>query len=254
MIKVLMGIWFFLLGSVVGSFLNVVIYRLPRRESIIFPSSHCPSCGHKLSVRDLIPIVSYILLKGKCRYCGTKISLRYPLVETLSGLYFAFVFYFFDFSFFTFKALVLFSLLLPIFFIDLEHMLIPDVISIPGTIVGFFMAVLEGKLGESFLGSVFYGGVLLFIYLSALLILKEEGMGQGDIKLGFMLGAFLELKLSILSLFLSYFIGGLISILLILIKRKEIKSAIPFGPFLVTSAFITLFFGDTLLKLYFSLI
>lgn len=250
--KVLITMWFFLLGSAVGSFLNVVIYRLPRRESIIFPPSHCPSCGHRLLSKDLIPILSYVLLRGKCRYCGTKISPRYILVELISGLYFALVFYFFGFSFFTFKSLIFFSLLLPVFFIDLEHMIIPDIISIPGIFIGLILSLFNGNLKQSIFGSVFYGGVLLFIYVSALLILKEEGMGQGDIKLGFMIGSFLGFKLSILSLFLSYFIGGLFSIALMGIKRKDLKTAIPFGPFLIFSAFISMFWGEMILNFYFS--
>lgn len=250
--KVLITMWFFLLGSAVGSFLNVVIYRLPRRESIIFPPSHCPSCGHRLLSKDLIPILSYVLLRGKCRYCGTKISPRYILVEVISGLYFALVFYFFGFSFFTFKSLIFFSLLLPVFFIDLEHMIIPDIISIPGIFIGLILSLFNGNLKQSIFGSVFYGGVLLFIYVSALLILKEEGMGQGDIKLGFMIGSFLGFKLSILSLFLSYFIGGLFSIALMGIKRKDLKTAIPFGPFLIFSAFISMFWGEMILNFYFS--
>lgn len=251
--KFLITIWFFLLGSAVGSFLNVVIYRLPRRESIVFPPSHCPSCGHNLSSKDLIPILSYVLLKGRCRYCGSKISPRYLLVELISSSYFALIFYFFDFSFITFKLLIFFSLLLPVFFIDLEHMIIPDVISIPGTIAGLTLSLFNGDLKQSVLGSVFYGGILLLIYLSALIILKEEGMGQGDIKLGFMLGSFLGFKLSILSLFLSYFIGGLFSIALMGIKRRDLKSAIPFGPFLILGSFTSLFLGDTILRFYFSL-
>lgn len=250
--KVLITMWFFLLGSAVGSFLNVVIYRLPRRESIIFPPSHCPSCGHRLLSKDLIPILSYVLLRGKCRYCGTKISPRYILVELISGLFFALVFYFFGFSFFTFKSLIFFSLLLPVFFIDLEHMIIPDIISIPGIFIGLILSLFNGNLKQSIFGSVFYGGVLLFIYVSALLILKEEGMGQGDIKLGFMIGSFLGFKLSILSLFLSYFIGGLFSIALMGIKRKDLKTAIPFGPFLIFSAFISMFWGEMILNFYFS--
>lgn len=251
--KLFITIWFFLLGSAVGSFLNVIIYRLPRRESIVFPPSHCPSCGHKLSSKDLIPILSYVLLKGRCRYCGSKISPRYLLVELISGFYFALIFYFFDFSFTTFKFLVFFSLLLPVFFIDLEHMIIPDVISIPGTITGLILSLFNGDLKQSILGSVFYGGILLLIYLLALMILKEEGMGQGDIKLGFMLGSFLGFKLSVLALFLSYFIGGLFSLVLIGIKRSSLKYAIPFGPFLILGSFISLFWGDLILRLYFSL-
>ncbi|TYT20970.1 prepilin peptidase [Dictyoglomus thermophilum] len=254
MLKIILTFWFFLLGSAVGSFLNVVIYRLPRRESIIFPPSHCPSCGHKLSAKDLIPILSYILLKGRCRYCGARISWRYPAVEFITGISYAILFWIYGFSLFIFKSLILISMLIPIFFIDLENMLIPDVISIPGIVVGLLFSFWEGNLVQGVLGSLIFGGILLLIYVVALLILKEEGMGQGDIKLGFMLGSFLGLKLSLFAIFLSYLIGGIFSIFVIVLRSKNLKTAIPFGPFLITGALISLFWGEVLIKLYLSLV
>lgn len=250
--KILFTIWFFLLGSAVGSFLNVLIYRLPRKESILFPSSRCPSCNHKLAPKDLVPIFSYIFLKGKCRYCRAKISIRYPLVETLTAIFFALSFWVYGWSFHCFKILILFSFLLPIFFIDIEHMLIPDVLSFAGLGIGFFLSLLEGKIYQSILGSIVFGGILLLIYLGALLILKEEGMGQGDIKLGFFLGSFLGLKLSLLALFLSYILGGVISVFILLFKNKDLKTAIPFGPFLISGSFISLFWGESIISLYIS--
>jgi leader peptidase (prepilin peptidase)/N-methyltransferase len=251
--KILFTFWFFLLGSAIGSFLNVLIYRLPRKESILFPPSHCPSCNHKLASKDLFPIFSYIFLKGRCRYCGAKISIRYPLVEILTAIFFALSFWLYGWSFYCLKILIFFSLLLPIFFIDLEHMLIHDVLSFTGLGLGLFLSLLEGKIYQSILGSIVFGGVLLLIYLGALFILKEEGMGQGDIKLGFLLGSFLGLKLSLLALFLSYILGGIISIFILLFKDKNLKTAIPFGPFLILGSFISLFWGESIISFYLSL-
>jgi len=252
--KILLTFWFFLLGSAVGSFLNVLIYRLPREESIVFPPSHCTSCNARLKPKDLIPILSYIFLRGKCRYCGAKISWRYPMVEFVSAIFFTTVFWIYGFSFFSLKLLVLFSLCLPIFLIDLKHMIIPDVLSLGGLGIGLLISFIEGSFYDKFLGTVAFGGILLLIYILALLIFKEEGMGQGDIKLGLMLGSFLGLRLSILSLFLSYLIGGIFSILFLLFKSKNLKAALPFGPFLIIGATISIFWGDMIIRFYFSLL
>jgi leader peptidase (prepilin peptidase)/N-methyltransferase len=251
-LKLFLTIWFFFLGASIGSFLNVVIYRLPRKESIIFPPSHCPNCNHKLSIKDLIPIFSFIFLKGKCRYCGKNISIRYFIVEFILGISFSSIFLFYDFSFFSIKSLIFISLLLPIFFIDLEHMIIPDVISIPGLFIGIIFSIFEKNLWKSVSGSMIFGGILLLIYLLALIIYKEEGMGQGDIKLGLLLGSFLDIRLSILSLFLSFVIGGIVSIFILIFKNKTLKSAIPFGPFLIFAGIISYFWGDKLINFYLS--
>lgn len=252
-IRLIITIWMFFLGASIGSFLNVVIYRLPRGESIIFPPSHCPKCNHRLVSKDLIPVFSFILLRGRCRYCGEKISVRYFLVETFLGISFSLLFLFFNFSFFTFKSLIFLSLLFPIFFIDLEHMLIPDVISLPGILVGIILSLFEGKGWESFIGSIVIGSILLLIYLLALIIYKEEGMGQGDIKLGLLLGSFLGVKLGILTLFLSFILGGIVSIFLLMLRNKALKEYIPFGPFLILAGIFAYFFGEKLLSFYFSL-
>ncbi|MGB9857084.1 MAG: prepilin peptidase [Dictyoglomaceae bacterium] len=253
-IKLIIALWMFFLGASIGSFLNVVIYRIPRRESIIFPPSHCPKCNHRLTPRDLIPVFSFILLRGKCRYCGKEISLRYFLVETFLGISFSLLFLFFDFSFFTFKSLIFLSFLLPIFFIDLEHMLIPDIISLPGFLMGIFLSFLEGKLWESLIGSITTGGILFLIYLLALIVYKQEGMGQGDIKLGLLLGSFLGAKLGILTLFLSFILGGIVSIFLVMSRNKNLREYIPFGPFLILAGIFAYFWGERLLSFYFSLL
>ncbi|MCX7846190.1 MAG: prepilin peptidase [Dictyoglomaceae bacterium] len=253
LIKLLFLIWMFFLGASIGSFLNVLIYRLPRGESVIFPPSHCPKCNRRLGIWDLIPVISYIILRGKCRYCGESISIRYLLVEILLGMIFSILFFFFDFSFFTFKSLIFISFLMPIFFIDLEHMLIPDVISISGTLIGIILAFFEGKLVESLKGSIIVGIILLLIYVFALIFYKKEGMGQGDIKLGLLLGSFLGIKLGLLTLFLGFILGGIFSIILIIFKRKNLKEYLPFGPFLIISGILSYFWGENLINFYLAL-
>lgn len=252
-IRLILTIWMFFLGASIGSFLNVLIYRLPRGESIIIPPSHCPKCNHRLALWDLIPVFSYILLRGKCRYCRERISVRYLLVEASLGMIFSTLFLLFDFSFFTIKSLLLISFLTPIFFIDLEHMLIPDILSIPGTLLGITLSFFQGKLIESLKGSIIIGIILLLIYFLALIFYKQEGMGQGDIKLGLLLGSFLGVKMGLLALFLGFLLGGLISSILIISKRKNLKEYIPFGPFLIISGIISYFWGESLINLYLSL-
>ncbi|MEN2984341.1 MAG: prepilin peptidase [Dictyoglomaceae bacterium] len=252
-IKFILTILMFFLGASIGSFLNVVIYRLPRGESIVIPPSHCPKCNHRLSLWDLIPVFSYILLKGRCRYCREKIAFRYLLVETFLGFTFSILFLISDFSLFTIKSLIFVSLLIPIFFIDLEHMLIPDIISIPGILMGIFISLFEGKFTESLKGSIVVGIILLLIYILALIFYKQEGMGQGDIKLGLLLGSFLGVKLGLLTLFLGFTLGGLVSIILIILKRKNLKEYIPFGPFLIISGILSYFWGENLINFYFAL-
>ncbi|PMQ01018.1 MAG: prepilin peptidase [Dictyoglomus sp. NZ13-RE01] len=250
MVKYFITFWMFLLGASIGSFLNVVIYRLPRGESIVYPPSRCPKCGHKLGAKDLVPVFSYIWLRGRCRYCGEKISARYIMVETLLGLSFSILFWFFGFSLFTIKSALFISLLIPIFFIDLDHMIIPDIISIPGTILGIMMAFLGGNLKDGILGAILSGIILLLIYLFALIIYKQEGMGQGDIKLGLLLGSFLGIKLGVFAIFLGFLIGGIFSIIILLKKEKNLKDAIPFGPFLVVGGIISYFWGNQIIDLY----
>lgn len=252
-INFILTVLMFLLGASIGSFLNVVIYRLPRGESIITPPSHCPKCNHRLVLWDLIPVFSYIFLRGRCRYCGERISIRYLLVEGFLGLCFSILFLNFDFTFFTLKSLIFISLLLPIFFIDLEHMIIPDILSIPSAISGIVLSLFEGRLIESLKGGIVIGIILLLIYFLALIFYKQEGMGQGDIKLGLLLGSFLGLKLGMLSLVLGFILGGLVSIVLIILKTKRLKEYIPFGPFLIISGIFSYFWGEKLINFYLSL-
>ncbi|MBN2645146.1 MAG: prepilin peptidase [Desulfuromonadaceae bacterium] len=245
----------FVFGTLVGSFLNVCIYRLPLGRSIVRPGSHCFECGNTLRWYHNIPLLSFILLRGRCGFCGAPFSWRYPLVELLNGVLYLAVFHY---AGFTVASLVLFlflSSLLVITFIDLDHQIIPDVISLPGIAVGilcsFFIPWLTWQ--DSVLGVVAGGGSLLLIAMGYAFLTKKEGMGGGDIKLLAMIGAFLGWRAVLPVVFLSSLLGTLIGVPLMLAKGKDGKLAIPFGPFLSLAAVIYLFWGPSLLRWYLSL-
>lgn len=243
-----------ILGFLVGSFLNVCISRLAVDKSVVFPPSHCPTCQHSLRFWDLIPVLSYLLLRGKCRYCGQSIAVRYPLVEILTAAFFGGMYLWFtDFGHYIF-ALIFVLLLLITFFTDLENEIIPDRIVIVGITLGLSYGFYRGKIVESLIAMV---AGFLFFYVVAKLsywYYKKEAIGQGDLKFGAMLGACLGLKGLILSLFLAYFLGAIISLLLVGLKIKTFREHIPFGPFLVMGALLFLFFGDYLVTWYLALL
>ena len=214
----------FLFGSMVGSFLNVCIYRLPQEKSVVFPSSRCPHCQAPIRFYDNIPLLSYLFLWGKCRRCGSPISLQYPLVELLTaGLS---LFLYLQYSLVEYCIyFVLFASLLVITFIDLKHQIIPNAISLPGIGIGFLSSFVLPRITylDSLLGIALGGGVLYGIAMGYYLITKTEGMGMGDVKLLAMIGAFLGAKSVIITIFLSAFLGSVIGIGVILIKKKTRK-------------------------------
>lgn len=245
----------FIFGAVVGSFLNVCIYRLPKGESIVFPSSHCPRCGFMIPFYDNIPIVSYLILRGKCRSCKAPIAFQYPLVELINGCLTVFLFMKFGLSF-AFAVLFLFcSAMVVITFIDLEHQIIPDVISLPGIAVGFICSFFIPQLGwlNSLIGIVVGGGSLLLVAFVYELLTKKEGMGGGDIKLLAMMGAFFGWKAVPFIIFVSSLVGSVIGITVMLAQRKDSKLAIPFGPFLALGAVLYIFFGRQMILWYLNL-
>ena len=230
----------FIIGSIVGSFLNVCIYRIPAEKSIVSPPSSCPQCGHRIRWFQNIPIISYLFLGGKCASCKVKISLRYPAIEALTGLLFVLVLYFFGFSLVTLVYWLFVAMLVVITFIDLDHQIIPDVISLPGIAVGFVCSFLIPWLSwlDSLLGIIAGGGVLLSIAWLYALLAKRDGMGGGDIKLLGMLGAFLGWKAVFPIIFISSLVGSVVGIPLMLLQKKDSKFAIPFGPFLALAAMV----------------
>lgn len=245
----------FVLGSVIGSFLNVCIYRIPARKSIVSPSSSCPQCGCYIRWYQNVPIFSYIFLRGRCAGCGQQIPLRYPLIEVIAGSLFALTFYSFGFSLVTPVYWLLLATLIVIAFIDLDHQIIPDIISLPGIGIGFSMSFFAPWIGwlDSLLGILLGGGLLLSIAWGYEFLAKREGMGGGDIKLLAMIGAFLGWRAIFPVLFLAALTGSMIGVPLMLLRGRNGRLAIPFGPFLSLGAIIYLFWGRQILYWYFSL-
>ena len=245
----------FIFGTIVGSFLNVCICRMPKDESIVSPPSHCPYCDYRIRWYDNIPLVSYLLLRGKCRGCGSRISLQYPLVELLNGLLTLALFLRFGPTL-TFFALFLFcSSLVVITFIDIEHQIIPDEISLPGIVLGFiFSFFLPWQTWlNSLLGILLGGGSLLLVAYGYQWLTGKEGMGGGDIKLLAMMGAFLGWKSIPFIIFASSLVGSVVGVTMMLIQKKDSKLAIPFGPYLAFGAILHIFYGRQIVQWYFGL-
>ncbi len=250
----------FILGLIIGSFLNVCIYRIPREESIITPSSHCPSCNKAIRFYDNIPIISYVMLGGKCRNCGERISLRYPFVEFINGILYLIIYS----RFLMHKPWVLLiyfaftSALIVIFFIDLDHQIIPDGITLPGMVIGLIAGLFflpdpfsrKDSLGftSSIIGLLSGGLSFYLIAILGRIILRKEAMGGGDIKMMAMVGAFLGWKGVILTTFVGSLIGSISGITMILLRGHEWGTRIPFGPYLATGAIITLLFGEEIMR------
>ncbi len=243
----------FLFGSILGSFINVCIYRLPRGESIVYPGSHCPTCQTNIRFYQNIPILSFLFLGGRCGVCRVKISWQYPAVEALHG--FAFLFILSQFGP-TLEALIyafFFASLVAVTFIDLSHRIVPDLITLPGMVIGVVCAstILPPGFISSVIGLFVGGGIFYLVAVLSLVILKKEGMGGGDIKLIAMIGAFLGWQHMLLTIFLAATSGSIIGILLILIQGRDRAEPIPFGPFLALGALIALFWGSPILNWYF---
>jgi len=240
------------LGLIVGSFCNVCIYRIPKNESIIYPASHCPKCRTTIKPVDNIPLLSYILLKGRCRNCGSKISIQYPVVELLTGMIYLIIYLIYGLSIQSLIYIILSSALIIIAFIDLNEQIVPDVISLPGIGVGLILSFFVPYLSfiNSALGVVVGGGIILIIALVGSMIFKKEAMGGGDVKLAAMIGAFLGWRYTIISLFLGFFLGALAGIFLILSKIKSKEDMVPFGPFIALGSLITLLWGEKIIAWY----
>jgi leader peptidase (prepilin peptidase) / N-methyltransferase len=239
-------------GLCVGSFLNVVIARLPAGRSVVSPGSACPRCGSAIAWYDNLPLLSYTLLGARCRACRTPISWRYPAVELACGALFALAYLHFGLTPRLGAALILLSGLITITGIDLDHQIIPDVLSIPGIAVGLLWSLTPGGIGwrDALLGVLVGGGVFVVVIFASVLVLGQPGMGVGDVKLGAMLGAFLGWKLAVLSILLSVLVGGPLAATLLATGRKTRKDPLPFGPFLALGGLISLFWGDALLEWY----
>ena len=242
----------FLFGLAAGSFLNVCIYRIPRGESVIWPPSHCPKCGERIKPYDNIPVLSFLLLKGRCRSCGGKISWQYPAVEILTGFLTAATVCRFGISIPALYYLMLVYYLIVVSFIDLKTMEIPVKLSywclVTGLLLSFFVPSHSFK--EAVFGASFGAGVILFIIESYYVLTGKEGMGYGDANIMAVVGAFLGWKNVLITLFAASLVGALVGITLILFGRSTREKPIPFGPFISAGAVISLYFGNILINWY----
>jgi leader peptidase (prepilin peptidase) / N-methyltransferase len=235
------------LGTLIGSFLNVVVVRLPRGESLVTPRSRCPSCGTAIRWFDNVPVVSFLALRGRCRDCAASITWRYPLVEAGTAGLFALAAWRSTSVVDLLVEWLFLSALVVIAGIDLEHQIIPDRITVPGIAVGFVTSFLGTRLPwlDSLIGILVGGGILF-----AVIVLSGGGMGGGDMKLGAMIGAFLGYKLALLALFLAVILGGIVALSLLSIGIRRRKDPIPFGPFLATAAAVVMLWGEAILTWY----
>jgi leader peptidase (prepilin peptidase)/N-methyltransferase len=251
-------IFVFIFGSIVGSFLNVCIYRMPREESVVTPRSHCPNCNSIIYWYDNIPILSYLILRARCRFCKKPVSLRYPIVELLTAIVFVLLYNYFGLSPKLFVYLLFICGLIVATFVDIAHRIIPDEISISGIVLGFILSIIFPQLQneqirlwagfQSVLGILVGGGI---IYLTGVLgdfIFKKETMGGGDVKLLAMIGAFFGWKIALLTFFLAPFFGLIVGII-VLIRTKD--HLIPYGPFLSLAAVVSVFYFQQIMNFVF---
>lgn len=240
------------LGLLIGSFLNVCIYRIPREESISYPPSHCTNCGTRIKWYDLIPVISYIFLRGKCRACKDKISIKYPIIELFAGVVFLCLYLMYGLSLDFIKYIVFVSVLIVIGIIDLNTTDVYLKTTLTGIIFGIIFVVIGNYLGSGIMEYIY--GALLGGGIISLIILITNGMGWGDAEICLMSGIFLGLKLTVVMLFFSFIIGGISGLILILLKKKSRRDYIPFGPFISISAILAVFIGERVINWYLSLL
>ncbi len=256
MIPYLVEVFVFIFGLCIGSFLNVCIYRLPSSQSITRPRSRCPNCGELIRFYDNIPVLSYLVLRGQCRYCRKTISFRYPVVEILSGLFALVTFLKYGVTLEAIIYYVFITALLVITFIDIDHQIIPDIITLPGIPLFFIAGFALPRLTyiDSIIGIFAGGGSLFLVAWVYQLLTKKEGMGGGDIKLLAMIGALIGWQGVLFTIFVASAVGTISGILVMLKARKSMKLAIPFGPFLAIGGIAYIFIGPQLINWYFKVL
>jgi leader peptidase (prepilin peptidase)/N-methyltransferase len=244
-----------LFGLVWGSFLNVVIYRLPRGQSLLWPPSSCPQCRTRIKPYDNIPVLSYLLLRGKCRSCGLKISFAYPLVEAITPLCFLLLNGRFGLSFHFFASCLFASALIALCLIDFYHQVLPDEITLPGLALALVYSGFRPDLGlrQALIGALAGAGFLLAIYGLYWLLRKKEGLGMGDVTMMLLVGAYLGWVKAFFTLLLGSFVGALVGLFLMSFRKKDLQFSLPFGTFLAPAAFVALVWGDRIIRAYLSL-
>ncbi|MCB2289674.1 prepilin peptidase [Clostridium sp. CS001] len=252
--ETIFAIIIFILGLLIGSFLNVCIYRIPKGESIAFPPSHCGSCGNNIKPYDLIPVISWIFLRGKCRSCSEKISMRYPLVEFITALLFILTYFQYGATIYLLKYLLLIPFLIVIAMIDYDTMEVYTMTTWAAIAVGILFLGVQFYLSEPVLSYIYGGllgaGTITFIILLTKLILGQEGMGWGDVEICGLCGLLLGFKLAFMMMFFSFIIGGIIGVYLLRFKKKNGRSEMPFGPSIIMATFIVMLWGDKILNWY----
>ena len=244
-----------ILGLIVGSFLNVVIHRLPRQMSIVRPRSRCAWCGAAIAAKDNIPLLSYVLLKGRCRACGGPISARYPAVEMATAVAFVACVARFGASPDAAVAALFCALLIALALIDAEHFLLPDALTLPGLAAGLVLQPFfrEVGWGEAAIGAVLGAGILILVMNVWYWLREEEGMGLGDVNMLAMIGAFLGWRGVLLTLFVATLAGTAVGLALLASRRLGFKSKLPFGVFLSAGGFVALFWGRQIIDRYLGL-
>lgn len=254
-VESLWSVFFFWVGACLGSFANVVIYRLPKNQSVVSPRSHCYSCNQPIKWFDNIPIISYLVLRGKCRNCMAKFSVRYLLVELLMASLFALAFVYYGWSYTLIEVLIFIFGIVVCVFIDFDHFILPDIFTLSGIVIGFIGSILipERSILDSIFGILLGGGflwALAFIYYQ---LTGREGMGGGDIKLLAWIGAVLGWKAVPFVILVSSIVGSLVGIVVSLKSKSGLKAVIPFGPYLGLGALLYLFGGQAIALWYISL-
>lgn len=240
------------IGLVIGSFLNVCIYRIPAEQSISFPPSHCSTCNHQLAAKDLVPVFSYLFLRGKCRYCGSKISIRYPLIEILNGLLYVLVYFKYGFSTDTIKYCLMASVLIVIAMIDFDTQDVYTSTTLTGAAIAVIFLIIQYFTDNQSSKRFLIGGIVCAGIIAAIVFLTH-GMGEGDIEIAGVSGLFLGWKLGLMSLFIAIIIGGIFGIVLLALKKKSKKEMFAFGPCIAIGTMISALAGEYLLNFYLAL-
>ena len=243
------------LGMAWGSFLNVVIFRLPRHMSLMHPPSTCPQCRKRIKFYHNIPVLSYALLGGKCRYCRAKIPISYFLVEMVTPLSFLLLYQIYGLQSFFFASCLFTTAMITLGFIDFFHQILPDAITLPGAALALAYSFLREDMTflQSLLGMVVGAGFLLFIYGAYYLLRKKEGLGLGDVTMMLLIGAFLGWRLTLFTLITASTLGALVGAFFIFYRKKDLQFALPFGTFLAPAAFFSLIWGERILTAYLNL-
>ncbi len=251
-VVILITVFAFLFGSAIGSFLNVCIHRLPKEESIVTPRSRCPVCQTPIRALDNIPLVSFVVLRGRCRSCRTPISWRYPLVEGLTGILFALAVVRFGITPQAVFLVAFLSGLVVVTFIDIDHQIIPNAITLPGIPLGLLTGLLFGQpsLLDRLIGTLAGAGFLYLVLFYGGVLYGQEAMGEGDLNLIALVGAFLGWKSVVVTLLVACFVGSAVGLGLMAAKRLGRRQHIPFGPFLCLGAVVALFWGEQLIRWY----